>query len=225
MAVRMLEKMGCRVKAASNGLEAVDKAARSSYDLILMDCQMPGMDGYDATAEIRRREGPRHVPIIAMTAHAMKGDREKCLQAGMDDYLSKPIKPEGLRDAILRWNHPPEETMNVGDMARKLEMEEGEFLEMMKLFLEATASDLNHLQEAEEKREVLGTVNAAHSIKGAAAGLGLKEIHQLARAIETEAGENRFDRVPKQIEALRKKLGSMAKGLEGSKKQKAAVSS
>ncbi len=224
MTVRMLEKMGCRVEAASNGLEGVERATRSSYDLILMDCQMPGMDGYDATAEMRRRKGPRHIPIIAMTAHAMKGDREKCLQAGMDDYLSKPIKQEGLRDAVLRWSPPLGEAMNVEEMARQLEMEEGEFLEMMGLFVEATASDLNRLQEAQKKGEVLGTVNAAHSIKGAAAGLGLTEIHQLARAIEKEAGENRFGRVPERIEALRKKLSSIEKELEGKKRQTAGGS-
>jgi signal transduction histidine kinase/CheY-like chemotaxis protein len=103
MAVRMLEKMGCRVDVATNGLEAVKRAALLKYDLIFMDCQMPEMDGYEATAEIRRREeDSRHTPIIAMTAHTMQGDREKCLQAGMDDYIPKPIKKELLSEVFER---------------------------------------------------------------------------------------------------------------------------
>jgi len=104
MVVRMLEKMGCRVDLAANGAEAVKRAVPSTYDLIFMDCQMPEMDGYEATAEIRRREnGSKHTPIIAMTAHAMPGDREKCLQAGMDDYIPKPIKRESLSDVFKKY--------------------------------------------------------------------------------------------------------------------------
>jgi signal transduction histidine kinase/ActR/RegA family two-component response regulator len=104
MAVRLLEKLGCRVDVAANGVEAVNRVEKFSYDLVLMDCQMPEMDGYEATAEIRRREGAsRHTPIIAMTAHAMLGDREKCLGVGMDDYMAKPIKKEMVLEMIMKW--------------------------------------------------------------------------------------------------------------------------
>ncbi len=108
MAVRMLEKMGCRVDVAANGAEALKKAAQSLYDLIFMDCQMPEMDGYEATAEIRRCEGhSKHTLIIAMTAHTMQGDREKCLQAGMDDFLPKPVKKETLSEILQKWAARP----------------------------------------------------------------------------------------------------------------------
>jgi CheY-like chemotaxis protein len=109
MAVRMIEKLGCTVEVASNGLEAVERVEKSTYDLVLMDCQMSEMDGYEATAKIRLLEnGSRHTLIIAMTAHAMPGDRERCLKAGMDDYIAKPIKKESLFEMMEKWIPQPE---------------------------------------------------------------------------------------------------------------------
>jgi signal transduction histidine kinase/CheY-like chemotaxis protein len=106
LATKLLEKMGCTVDVACDGMEAVQMSSRGDYDLIFMDCFMPNMDGYAATAELRRCRGDRpHVPIIALTAGAMVEDRAACLAAGMDDYLSKPIEIEALRAVILRWMH------------------------------------------------------------------------------------------------------------------------
>ncbi len=104
VAVRMLERLGCRVDIAANGQEALAMSAQFRYDLIFMDCQMPELDGYEAATAIRQREGAgRHTPIVAMTANAMAGDREKCLAAGMDDYLPKPVKPEELAHKLREW--------------------------------------------------------------------------------------------------------------------------
>ena len=102
VAIRFLEQMGHHVELAVNGREAVDRWAQDSFDAILMDVQMPELDGFEATAEIRRREEgkSKRIPIIAMTAHAMKGDRERCLEAGMDDYVSKPIRIKQLEEAL-----------------------------------------------------------------------------------------------------------------------------
>ncbi|GAA4380425.1 hybrid sensor histidine kinase/response regulator [Nocardioides caricicola] len=104
VATGMLEHLGYTVEIAADGLAAVAALARTSYDAVLMDVHMPGLDGYQATAEIRRAEGTaRHTPIIAMTAGAIEGDRERCLAAGMDDYVSKPIDVATVRDVLARW--------------------------------------------------------------------------------------------------------------------------
>src|SRR5215471_6806468 len=103
--VRMLERYGCRVDVVGNGREAVHAAGKIAYDCLFMDCQMPDIDGYAATAMIRQREGQtgQHVPIIALTASAMPSDRERCLAAGMDDYLSKPAKAQDLVTMLRKW--------------------------------------------------------------------------------------------------------------------------
>ncbi|MEJ2418516.1 MAG: response regulator [Exilibacterium sp.] len=104
VATRILEKLGYNTDVAGNGYEALDFLERSTYDLVFMDCQMPEMDGYDATGEIRRNEGAdRHTLIIAMTASAMPGDRERCLSAGMDDHIAKPITLNGIRKVLEHW--------------------------------------------------------------------------------------------------------------------------
>ena len=105
VAVQMLRRLGCQSEVAANGLEVIEALKKIPFDAILMDCQMPEMDGYEATRAIRSAEAAsgRHVPIIAMTANAMRGDREKCLQSGMDDYLAKPVKLQDLDQALKRW--------------------------------------------------------------------------------------------------------------------------
>src|SRR3712207_1412453 len=115
VAVGILEMLGYHADVARDGLEALKILSKGSYAAVLMDVQMPEMDGYATTAEIRRREESegRHVPIIAMTANALRGDREKALEAGMDDYVSKPVKSDELVEVLGRWipqqESPPEQ--------------------------------------------------------------------------------------------------------------------
>jgi CheY-like chemotaxis protein len=104
LAVKMLERLGCRADTALNGLEVLHAVEAARFDIILMDCLMPEMDGYETTRRLRERErnGAPKVRIIAMTANAMREDRERCLAAGMDDYLAKPVRREELRSALVR---------------------------------------------------------------------------------------------------------------------------
>jgi PAS domain S-box-containing protein len=119
LATRLLEKRGHRVTVTANGREAVEAQANQTFDLILMDVQMPEMDGFEATAAIREREkhNGTHIPIVALTAHAMKGDRERCLIAGMDGYLSKPIRPQELDEVLEKYLAPRTGTVQVPETA------------------------------------------------------------------------------------------------------------
>ena len=100
----ILKKLGYHGDAVANGAEAIAALDQVPYDLVLMDCQMPEMDGYEATRHIREMDGPvSHVPIVAVTAHAMVGDRERCEEAGMDDYITKPVTAAAIEAALQRW--------------------------------------------------------------------------------------------------------------------------
>jgi CheY-like chemotaxis protein len=105
----MLSRLGCRATAVEDGAQAVAAADRDEYDLVLMDVQMPTMDGFEAATLIRKREEGtgRHLPILAMTAHAREGDRQRCLAAGMDGYVSKPVKMDELARALAPWSKTP----------------------------------------------------------------------------------------------------------------------
>ena len=131
--LKMLDLVGCRVDAVANGIEAVDAALRLPYDLVLMDCQMPEMDGYQACQEIRRRQDPKiHTPVIAMTANALFGDRQKCLEAGMDDFLAKPLKREQLEMTLHKWLplSPPRENCETAIATRSQPVHGARFSEV-----------------------------------------------------------------------------------------------
>jgi two-component system sensor histidine kinase/response regulator len=210
VAVAMLSRLGYRADVVANGAEAVEAVSRIHYGAVLMDCQMPEMDGFEATEEIRRREqGERRLPIIAMTAAAMQGDQERCLAVGMDDYVSKPTRPDDLRAVLARWvpeggaqarvPAPPapeaEPAAHVLDPQRLRELrdldpDEGDttYLTFAELFLEQLSRGVGALHEAVASGDVAAVLRQAHALRGAAGNLGadalsavLVELEELAR--------------------------------------------
>lgn len=220
LAVAMLDKLGYATDTAVNGLEAVEAWGRSSYDAVLMDCRMPEMDGFRATAEIRALEGSsRRTPIIAMTADAMEGDRQRCLDAGMDDYVSKPVRMESLAAVLEQWisgtprpetiepiggapgeppgdEGPPLDEAVIADL-RTLEegRGKGRMSELVSVFLEGAESHLEDLRVAVDQADETVIASRAHAMVGSAATYGARRLADLCRHLETLASEGRLDDV------------------------------
>ncbi|MFN0118749.1 MAG: response regulator [Elusimicrobiota bacterium] len=185
VAVRMLEKLGCRVEVANNGVEAVKKIKDYPYSLVFMDCQMPEMDGYQATQEIRKfeRDAGCHLPIIAMTAHALEGDREKCLEFGMDDYISKPIKSAIFIKVLTQWNIHLD--LEVIEGLAELNGNDNQFREkLMHDFLSDTAKRINSIKQSVIDKNFSQVRSLAHSIRGSAGTMGARRIYNLCSWIE-----------------------------------------
>jgi two-component system, sensor histidine kinase and response regulator len=195
VAVRILEKLGYRVDVADNGKEAVEAVARTRYDAVLMDGQMPEMDGFEATARIRELEGSaRRTPVVAMTASAMKGDREKCLAAGMDDYVAKPIGPETLQAVLSRW--VPVESPTAGEeaeapvdpaMLENLRAIDGDgtlLVELIDTFLRIAPLRVDALSKASAKGTAVALERTAHSFLGSCANLGARYMADICARLE-----------------------------------------
>jgi two-component system sensor histidine kinase/response regulator len=204
LAVRLLEKNGHTVTLARNGREALEALEKQSYDLILMDVQMPEMNGWEATQAIREKEKTTgaHIPIVAMTAHAMKGDEEKCLAAGMDAYLTKPIRTQELFATIDRMGNkkaspldaadPPAKgaVADVIDVAGALERLEGDrelLEELARLFADECPKALREIRQAWESGDAHLLERLAHTMKGSSASLGAKQVSEAAFDLEKHA--------------------------------------
>jgi two-component system, sensor histidine kinase and response regulator len=203
VAVLMLKKAGYRCDVAANGKEAVEAVEHLPYDLVLMDCQMPVMDGYEATAAIRAREtAGRRIPIIAMTAHAMKGDRERSLEAGMDDHINKPVTARALGEVLDRFLNaegavaPPACPGPRGrkaqvDLARVRGIAAGDTgfeRELIELFLQDTESRVERLVSLTREGNAREIPETAHAVKGACAGIGAWGMQRIAARLEVGAG-------------------------------------
>ena len=210
LAVRMLEKLGYRPDLVENGQEALAALDTGTYDAVLMDCQMPVMDGFEATAAIRRLEaaGKRyvsagHLPIIAVTANAMQGDRERCLAAGMDAYLAKPIKLEDVRTTLARWVMSPASEDEGKSVAKSLDPisdgrsifdpsqmlqniggDEELLIQLVDLFLERQADMMSQIRQALSLGDTVTVERAAHTLKGTAGNLCAPEVALAAGRLE-----------------------------------------
>ena len=212
VAVGLLSKRGHQLTVVPNGAEALDALERETFDLVLMDLQMPVMGGLEATAAIREREqrSGTHVRIVAMTAHAMNGDRERCLSAGMDGYLSKPIDPamlfaivehEGATPSVAV-APPPAATVEGIDavpvfdhatvMAR-LDGDEALFNEVIQLFLEDCPAQLTVIKAAIDSGDADGLRMAAHTLKGAAGNMSAKKLFEAAQTLERLGAAGRLE--------------------------------
>jgi CheY-like chemotaxis protein/HPt (histidine-containing phosphotransfer) domain-containing protein len=190
LALKLLEKQGHRVQVAASGKEALAALGRERFDLVVMDVQMPEMDGLEATRAIRERERVTgdHVPVIAMTAHAMSGDRERCLEAGMDAYVAKPIQKKELLATIRKAMQPAKSA--VFDEVELMERVEGDTrlaVEMTELFQADAPQRIHAIREASQKGDMRTLESEAHRLKGSAAGLGAHATAEAAARLEDMA--------------------------------------
>ena len=227
VAKEILKKFGCRVDIASDGKEALDLMEVLPYDAVLMDCLMPVMDGFETTRHIRENEkksGSR-IPIIAMTANAMKGDREMCLEVGMDDYVSKPVNPDELLNVLSRWVEkrftpgadsesapaPPAPSSEILDLEHlrsmaKLGEASGEDIlnKLIEKFFSDTPQRLSSLQEILAKGNASAIEQQAHSLKGSSSNLGSRRMAEICERLEQCAREGQIEEAEEMLAELEK---------------------
>ncbi len=188
--VKLLNKFGYSCDIAVNGADAVKSYKAKWYDLILMDCQMPVMDGYKATKEIRKIENNiKHTPIVALTAHALEGDLEKCLDAGMDDYLSKPVNARKLASILTGHLSVQKEDVSkmINDVVQDIGFTEDETRELIVEFLEEVPENITKIKDAVNKNEWEIAINVSHTMKGASLNLRIDKLNKLFKLLENAA--------------------------------------
>ncbi|SEQ82705.1 Signal transduction histidine kinase [Nitrosomonas sp. Nm51] len=215
VALSMLKSFGCEADVAGNGLEALETLKHREYDLVFMDCMMPEMDGYSATGEIRQRQAAGRLsafPVIALTANAIEGDREMCLAAGMDDYLTKPFKPGDLHSILKKWlQHPDAANSEAEDIQiqvdesivfskallsiQLLEADYGK--ELLRQVIKTYLANAGKLMQALEKAWNMGDLEAiqmtSHTLKSSSGQIGADDLAELFRNVENEARSQRYD--------------------------------
>ena len=242
LAVRLLERAGHSVWVAANGRKAVEIYAKKKFDVVIMDVQMPEMGGFEATAAIREEQkaSGKRVPIIAMTAHAIKGDRERCLAAGMDHYVTKPIDPPRLFAAIEevvssgRSTHtshavtasaePFPEISRVDQriLLRRVEGDRVLLKELVHLFLEDTPRLVRDLRDAIAQGDSQRMVRVAHTLKGAIANFAAAHASELARSLETSIRQGNLTSVDELLLQLEAELAALIPELSEMITEKAA---
>jgi two-component system, sensor histidine kinase and response regulator len=230
VAQAMLAKLGMPVVLANDGREAVDLVQGQDFDLILMDCQMPVMDGYEATAAIRALPAGRgeQLPIIALTANAMQGDRQKCLEAGMDDFLAKPYSMVQLQMTLQRWltgveqdapageAHQPARldgaatipaiNMKVLETLRELDPDGGMGLarQIVQTFLESAQQRVEDVEQAIASSDSTMLGQAAHALKSSTANVGAETLSGLYKQLEKLGREQRIDEARELLDDVRR---------------------
>jgi CheY-like chemotaxis protein len=241
LATKLLHRHEHKVTVANTGKEAFELSNEKDFDVILMDIQMPEMDGFEATAAIRKREMEtgKHIPIVAMTAHAMKGDRERCIGAGMDDYISKPIRRKVLYETLSRFcsaeqkveeastfeesgrepdDQEPEEALPILDEEGLLDEYDGDLellQELLDAFYEESPESLEQLKSAIEQGDAPAVGTAAHTLKGGSGNFFAVAAFETALALEMMGKNNDLDTAAQQYEKLEVELERLREALEG----------
>ncbi|MFH1314371.1 MAG: response regulator [Candidatus Eisenbacteria bacterium] len=234
LVVRLLEKRGHTTVSAANGKEALEVYDTDSFDLILMDIQMPGMDGFEATSAIREKEKVTgtHVPIVAMTAHAMKGDRERCLEAGMDKYVSKPIRAGEMFETIeslvggRKGGHgiPPvmeghcDDVISWEEAVKQMEGDVELLKEIAEMFLEESPVLMDRMRQAAADGDCKKLERAAHTIKGSVGNFAARlafdaaqRVEELGREGDLDHAVEAFKKLEQEIERLKPALASLGR--------------
>jgi PAS domain S-box-containing protein len=211
LAVRLLEKRGHSIHVVANGKEALQALEQQPFDLVLMDVQMPEMDGFETTEIIRQRErdSGRHVPILAMTAYAMKGDREKCLAAGMDDYVCKPIQPRELWEAIDRLTQTTAEAkhktsakagvLNESEIRQRIGDDPALLRELVEVFFADFPRLWQNVCDALDEGDAAKLHRAAHTLKGSVGNFAAHRAQQAAEQVEQLAAKGDLEAAKKAI--------------------------
>jgi signal transduction histidine kinase/DNA-binding response OmpR family regulator len=215
----ILRKKGYHIDVANDGQEALAKleAAETGYALVLMDVQMPVLDGLEATRNIRRNPRWEQLPIVAMTAHAMNGDRERCIQAGMNAYISKPVQPAHLIAMIEKQlagaaSTPPAPATNQLERVltdRLMQQDSGLMNDMLQLFLQLAPERLEKLEMAAARSDAVTLAQEARMIRAAAGQLASRSLGECAASIERSAARRDFDHVKRDLETLRLEIRSI----------------
>lgn len=219
----ILKKRPYQIEIANNGKEALEKLERATggrrFSLVLMDIQMPVLDGLEATRAIRRNDEWNYLPIVAMTAHAMNGDRERCLQAGMNGYISKPVQPSHLLSMIeSHLKAPPaaaqlarQSDLDESLAARLMSHEAGLVSDMLQLFLQLAPERLNKLQAAVQGADVPSLVQEARKISKAAANMAATTVSGCAQELEHAAERGDFAAARERLIDLEREVVALQK--------------
>ena len=220
VALGQLKVLGYEAEVVSNGTDAIEAIRTRAYDLVLLDCQMPDIDGYDVARTIRKLgNGMRRVPIVAMTAHTMDGEREKCLAAGMDDYLAKPVSTQRLSAVLVRWLGTREEVVDREKIAglQHLARSNPMFMrDITGLFREDAVLRIHELRDSAARSDPGTLMRAAHALKSSSGNIGASRMYSLCATIEQSARQGNLTGVTEMVDQLAVELDRALKALSES---------